>query len=937
MKHTLALMALMLGLVFGSVAHAQDGAHTSREQAALVEEQELLARKLARLRDSMERLVERFEAEGRVHAAKLLRDGISHLAAGDAQSGDTNLELLMTGSHDELRDGQSMQAIQTQQKVVEDLERLLSILMDRPDLEQLETSLEELKKMGAELRSMADAERQLQQATAELREQSSNEAQKRLEAGLTEVMQEQRKLLRQNEDEARRSGALDLEKLEAVLSELLEDQRTDAAVLGAWRPAALEAAEAPLEELALAREKQARSQRLNEVAGALRKAAQEARTGPADEDLGATVRELSTQAERAARDARAAGDETAARAANALERASERLRNAGQDGEERAAAAQEVDELAATLEGQADAEGQAAERAREAASEALEQLASDEANPVQAAAHEAREALARADEDPQAAQQATKRADRLMRQAVQEMKFLGQALSASQEQNAERAEQLREGLERLPQGMDERGERASQAMAKASAAMRAAARAAREEQPAGASESAQSAAQELEQALSEIAAMREAGSAEQAGLEQLATQQAQLAEQVEELERDAHEASLSEQAEAKVSEALEEAAEAMQRAAQEMSAGQQGSAAKSQRQASQALSRAASEARDGVVPQTEEDQARAEELAQQQAQIEEQLYEFMERYEREQDMPPLPSLSSAQQSSQSAQASLEQGDLSGAQQAEQDAERQIEDALEELAKEEEQYQQLRDEELLFQIAEEVSALRDSHNAITEETLEVHAERTPGKRVSRGQKLRLRKISREEAALATRTKELRVAILEEGSLVFAELLERIERDLTRIARETGETGGYKSDDRVQALQSDVTNSLTWLLDALEEEMERREEESSESEGPPSESENRLVPDVAELRLLSRMEVDVIDTIDELLVLYPELASVEDIDPLLLEDIQRLAVRHERATALFKLFRERLGLPAPGLDPSQFGSAGGAIDEAHGSED
>ncbi|MDP6989057.1 MAG: hypothetical protein QF903_06225, partial [Planctomycetota bacterium] len=66
-----------------------------------------------------------------------------------------------------------------------------------------------------------------------------------------------------------------------------------------------------------------------------------------------------------------------------------------------------------------------------------------------------------------------------------------------------------------------------------------------------------------------------------------------------------------------------------------------------------------------------------------------------------------------------------------------------------------------------------------------------------------------------------------------------------------------------------------------------------------------------------KLLRRMEVEVLDSIDELLELYPELAAQDagDLDPLLLEDILRLAHRHERTSELFGRFRARLGLPDP----------------------
>jgi hypothetical protein len=163
--------------------------------------------------------------------------------------------------------------------------------------------------------------------------------------------------------------------------------------------------------------------------------------------------------------------------------------------------------------------------------------------------------------------------------------------------------------------------------------------------------------------------------------------------------------------------------------------------------------------------------------------------------------------------------------------------------------------------------------------------------------------------------------MRGAIEEQESLVFAELLGRIEADLGRIARDMSEVGGYRSDERVQVAQAEVARSLRWLAEALAEEKERRaqqqQEQQQQQQQQQQQAANRLVPDVAELKLLRRMELEVLDSIDELLELFPELTDddVEDLDPLLLEDILRLAHRHERTSDLFGRFRARLGLPDP----------------------
>jgi hypothetical protein len=112
---------------------------------------------------------------------------------------------------------------------------------------------------------------------------------------------------------------------------------------------------------------------------------------------------------------------------------------------------------------------------------------------------------------------------------------------------------------------------------------------------------------------------------------------------------------------------------------------------------------------------------------------------------------------------------------------------------------------------------------------------------------------------------------------------------------------------------------VHRNLIWLKDALEKELSERQQEQ---QPPPQGGGNGpqppppLVPDVAELKLLRMMEVEVIAKLEQQLQLHPELAGpTEELDPLLLEDISRLAYQHNRISELFTLFRERLEIPAP----------------------
>ena len=914
-KLLLGTGCLVLASLSSVIAAAPQDTIPSKHQAALIEEQELLARKLARLLGSMERLAERFEAEGRIHAAKLLRDGLTHARTRGTEGETSSLEELMSTARAELSADQSMQSIQTQERVIADLERLLSILMDRPDLEELENSLEELRRFEAALAGLIDDERRLQEETEALREEASGEAQRSLEEAIDAAIELQRELLRKNEEEARASGALDLEKLERQLSELLEDQHTDARVLDSWNPEGLPPLEQLSPTLEAARRAQAETGRLQRAAEALREAAEASATEDESAGFEDEIRELQTLAEKEERAGRASGNERTRETARRLEQAAGRLRDAGEDEAAREDAAREVGELAAELGKEAEEADSRAKALRDEAREALSELSGNSALDEELA--EAIEAeLAAAEEDPAEADRALERASRALNRGIDDLKFLGPALSASQRQNAERSEQIREGLGRLDEELAEKTAGAREKLGQANEAMQEASERAAEQDQQGAKGAASEAEEALREALAALSETRQEGSGQGTEAEELAREQEQLAEEVEALEELTEDASMDEAAQEVVRDELQEASEAMREASEEMRRNKSGAAAKAQRSAGEALRRAAQEAREGVTPQTPEQQERAEELAREQERIEKELYEFMKRYQEREDAQPLPGIDGAQEAAQEAQEALKSGELDEAQQAEEEAERQMEQALRDLKDEEEQYQSLRDEELLFQIAQEVASILEAHRGAAEETLEVDAVRQEGARPSRGQRARLRKISRQEEALANRATEIGKALTEEGSIVFAELIERVDHDLRRVASDMSETGGYQSGERVQALQADVITSLNWLEEALEEEKQRREEQQKQDQPPPGE--NRLVPDVAELKLLGRMERDVLDAIDELLIIYPELKEAEGIDPLLLEEIGRLAHRHQRTSELFKVFRERLGLPAPNLE-------------------
>jgi hypothetical protein len=324
-----------------------------------------------------------------------------------------------------------------------------------------------------------------------------------------------------------------------------------------------------------------------------------------------------------------------------------------------------------------------------------------------------------------------------------------------------------------------------------------------------------------------------------------------------------------------------------------------------------------------VRPTEPEDVARAQELAEEQRAIERELLDLATRNQERKGSRDLPGLEAAREAASRAGSNLESGDLDEATQQEQEVQQQLQQALNDLSEEEEQYQQLRQEELLFRISEEVSALLEGHRESIRQVREIDANREPMERPSR--------IAGDEALLATRAGEIADAIEAERSVVFAEVLREVQQDLVRISRDLGEVGDYQTGTRVQALQEDVEEAATWVLDALRREQQRKQQEQQQQQQQGQQPQQepptpRLVPDTAELKLLQRLEVDLLDRLNQMRLLYPELGDPNlEPDPYVLEDILRIAERHERTSELFQQFRRRLGIPDVGMEGDPHGEA------------
>jgi hypothetical protein len=1004
----------------------QPAGGNSRERSGLAEDQALLQRQLARLKQTMEILAARFEAEGRAHAAKLLREGLSHLGDRGGEQGAKTLDEMMGGSKTSLESGQTMQAIETQEAVVKSLEKLYAILTDRQGLDDLDRSLDELRKIKDDLAGLAGREKDLKEKTGALGEKAASPQAKDLAEGIKKAIEAQRNLLAATETQARESGEMEIESIARELEALLARQTTDTAVLETWQPGERSPLESAAPDVAESEEHASVAQRLAQAARELRTASSTARDPKGD--LGAAARGLESSADREERRERAAagGDEAkttpAARASSALRTGAKALSDAPPTPDGRSGAAKTLDEQAAALEKAAEEELAAARAKRQAASAALARIGAAK-SPAADVAQRARAALdprgeeatsnasdangskgksgagadSKAGSSPDSkagssadskgaskpdasagtqgqdsgksleeradeARRASAEAGRALTAGLEEQSTLPKALAASQGRAAEESGRLERALAGVPEGSSEAGTEARKALNAAGESQANAAKDASEGRAADAAAAAQSARERLEVARAALAKARESGSGARPESDEekaLAKQQEDLARSLEDLEAKAAQAASQDSSGSRESpsagsqssgsqssgsqsagspsasppnagaksagakNALSSAKGAMQSAAKSLSSGSPTAASKSQREALSELEKAAEKAGESGPLSKPEDKAEAEALAKEQEKIRQELLDLAKRNQKRDAARPTPGLAKAGSSATKAQSQLEEGDLDDAQESESDAEREMRQALSSLSEEEEQYQKLRAEELLFKVAEQVKALQDAHREAMRETKEIDGARHGSETATHTQRLRLRKVSKTEEGLAARAADMEKAIRAEESLVFAEVLDRVDRDLVRIAKDLGDEGGFQSGDRVQAVQQDVDQGLAWLYQALQAEKDRRRQEESESKGQsPSSNErgrNRLVADAAELKLLRQLEVENLDALEKFKAAHPELSdpsSVGELDPRLLEDLSRLADRHSRTSDLFEKFRKRLGLPDPG---------------------
>src|SRR6185295_2976355 len=170
-----------------------DGPDGDRDR--LLNDQSQVFDRLTSLRKRMERLAVKLEQEGNGYKADLLRKSIAEI---DSRALEARKDDLLH----KLKDS-SLQTFDQQEKLLNDLNDVLKLLLDEKKLTDVDQKLKDVQETRASAREIRGMERKLREKTESLTgdEQESLE---RLEKQLEELLEKQKQLDRDAAEEAKR-------------------------------------------------------------------------------------------------------------------------------------------------------------------------------------------------------------------------------------------------------------------------------------------------------------------------------------------------------------------------------------------------------------------------------------------------------------------------------------------------------------------------------------------------------------------------------------------------------------------------------------------------------------------------------------------------------------------------------------------------------------
>ncbi len=888
-------------------------ARAQKDTAPLVKEQARLEERFRYLQDLMKRLARRYSGEGEEqHHKQLLEAGLDFIRS-------SNIENLLVEAKNDLEAGRTFSARKKQKEAEARLQDLYDLLLERKKTQNFEKEVKRQEKNLAEIENLLDLQRKLQEKTRKAVEKSFSKEEKDLLAGLEALLKKQEALSRRTESLQPPGTAAAEDVLQALkdLSAKIAKVQENLGPSGKGR-GLLQEVKNLLEKQKTLGKALRRGEKAREEAARLRSLAARARALPPkglarESDAAQLFQDASTAAaspeappemkEALKEFGKLAGDPSAADRISALL--------------EKGAARKEKESAARTA--------RLAEAFRAQAREAARTSARAGGDFPRAARH-----LRRAGRDNDSAGRETAQGNQDQAEAWNEQATLEleQALAALQSEGADPGRSLRERAFRarsLARRLREEGISKDGAGRVAKAAgdlSRGGDQADRRnwKEAARAAQAGKARVDQVIQALSRELKKRTAGIVGEARKE--ARDQAALEKEAGKLqasmEQAAREGKLAPAQKEGASSALDEARKAMDRSRKNLEAARLEGARRAQDQAARALARAEEALRAGhrAAGKAKEELAR---LAREQEKIRKRILQLARRMDPRKDRDPKNDLEQAAQSAGQAGQSLQQGDSESAGKKEDETRRKLEEARKKVARKRDHYLSLRQEELLLNMKQELEKLLAAHQEVRRETkdIDLRIQERNGL-VGRATRRALRRLASKEKDLAGTCTFIRKTLEKEGSLVFSRVLLEAGQDLEEIARLLTSRPPVTG-DLVQGIQEDVALHLGQLLGALKKEVARRRK------APPRPSSNRgprkkkLVPDVAELKMLKALQEDLMKRTRNL----QEEAGVPGGESLLQAEIERLANRQNDLNQVFKEFLKKIGIgkPAPGGTPGK----------------
>lgn len=947
-----ATLFVLLGCIFVSAAPAQSDPDTV---AKLRRDQDDILRKAEHLQALMQKLLQRYEREHKAEHVKLLQEGLAHIERSGILRDVATIR-------DDLTAAAFTEALRKQKEVVDDLERLLNILLERKSVENLEQQMQLAAKQAATARELEQRQRDLIGETNSIVRNEPTEAERKLLEGLQSLRDAER---REAERNARQSGTRRpfLESALQQVQELLRQQErleSSLADEAAGRTAGIREREFDLGSL---------TQRTRELQGQLRDQERQQNIGESAQKLREEAAGTDQQAMQQARDRletqlqdapklhagsegtmqdpewKALRDRLRKAESGALPAESAELRQIGEAAEKVAAQRnKEAGEANTKLSGelQQDAEKLAA-RMQQARSPTEQAAPNEQQSPADSVA-EAGKRLAEAQAAAKAG--ATKEAQAKVNQALS---ALERARTQHQQQSPDAAKQAAEmaataaatgqELQNAPnaeapeQTASKQVQQAAEALRKTEDAVQSARDAGSKPdagQPTATSkQQLEAAKQTLEQALGK------ANEGNQPDLADAAQRQEQLQKATEAQQQQLGEAQkngqITPEQQSAASSQLDKAKQHMQQAVQQLQSGKQASASGQQDAAAEALQQAMESLQQQRPLSPEQKQALQDEAKKQQ-ELAEDIVRLAEELKKRQNKAAERAANQAADAARKAQRAMERGDEEQTQEQQEQARQKLEEAAKQLEEEKDRYQDLRQEELLFRMKEELTNLLEKQRPITAQTLEAHRT-TPAEGLSRPARRKLNTAGEEEQALATKIDFLVNALNDEGNLVYQTVLRASLEDLREVARRLSgrapDPGPYTT-----MLQQDVERRSEELIKALEREQKRREQErKQQQEQQQQQGQNKFNPQreklvslIADLEMLKQLGIDTRRASDNLRTLIEARAdeTVSDAEVALVE---RLSHQHAEITALFQKIRQGIEAAMKAMEGNEDEQGGG----------